>query len=399
VWCLLFVIVDAGVNSDAELLRRHFWRSVLIAVVGVIAPIAIGLVFFHVILGFSLIAGAVGGVALSSTSVGTSIRILADCGVANTPVGVHLLSAAMFDDVLSLLALSVVLAVGSASAVVGDDRSKLGLAAAMPVVTAVVLMIGIVALHRFALPALMRAITRSLGMPNAMTLQGFDCTQQRATGHDGWLSKVSPLTVGWWLLFTFAAFTVAVIVCCWFVGGSPFVAAFACGVSFGDTLRGLWNDRVGAHVRLFQGIFFLAVGASLPVTVLFSSSELLYGFVYSLLSLLSKAVCGFAYHPHFWTVALAMISRGDLGFLMLSSAASLGLIDASLSAIAVWALVTNTLLGPLLLAWHVRRQTRLRAIEIFGRAAATATDGFESASDSDGFESCSDDGSERRTKA
>jgi Kef-type K+ transport system membrane component KefB len=315
----------------------------LIAVTGVAAPIAIAFGFFHAILGFSLTASAVGGVALASTSAGTSIRILTDSRLLATPVGTHVLSAAMLDDVMSLFALSVVLAVGPALAT--NDSSRLALAATMPIVTAIALLIGIILIHRFVLPTMMQ---RSKSVAASLVL----------------------------LFFT--GFTVAIVVLVWFVGGSPFVAAFACGVSFGDSIRSTWNDKCGPHVRLMQRIFFLGTGAALPIRALFSSHDLLFGFIYSLLSLASKAVCGLAYWPDFWTVSLAMIARGDLGFLMLSSAASVNIIDSSLAAICVWALISNTLVGPLLLSLFLRRKRTQKAV-----TAEQFDAGFHSANDDD----------------
>ena len=75
----------------------------------------------------------------------------------------------------------------------------------------------------------------------------------------------------------------------------------------------------------------------MPIGVLFDGEVLLHGAIYSVLSMGTKAVCGLAHRRHFWTVALAMIARGDLGFLMLASASKLALIDARLEAACAWA--------------------------------------------------------------
>ena len=88
-----------------------------------------------------------------------------------------------------------------------------------------------------------------------------------------------------------------------------------------------------------------------------------------------------------------MIARGDLGFLMLKSARAIGIVDEPLEAICVWALVTNTLVAPLLLAWWVNRKCRSRLHHsTLLNSATTHVDGqeFESVSDSAAYESFSD---------
>lgn len=65
--------------------------------------------------GYDHLAAIIGGTSLSSSSMGTSLRLLVDAGVLSSPLGASLVAASMLDDVISLIALGVLLSIGARS--------------------------------------------------------------------------------------------------------------------------------------------------------------------------------------------------------------------------------------------------------------------------------------------
>ena len=69
-----------------------------------------------------------------------------------------------------------------------------------------------------------------------------------------------------------------------------------------------------------ERLFFVAVGAALPIQTLFQLDTIGFGLIYSFLSFVGKFVCGFGASDvkhDFLAIGFAMVARGELGFLML----------------------------------------------------------------------------------
>ncbi len=109
---LLFI---AGLHTDLEQFLRYARQATLIAVGGVILPFVFGdvlTVVFGFADGFMHPTALFMGAAMTATSVGITARVLADIRRLNTPEGVTILAGAVVDDVLGILILAIVVAIG-----------------------------------------------------------------------------------------------------------------------------------------------------------------------------------------------------------------------------------------------------------------------------------------------
>lgn len=93
---LILLVIEAGIGIDVSTLKLIGARGFLIAIIGTILPIGIGIILAVVMSGdgnikSSLAAGAVFG----PTSLGIALNILQSGGVLNTPVGQLIISAAV----------------------------------------------------------------------------------------------------------------------------------------------------------------------------------------------------------------------------------------------------------------------------------------------------------------
>jgi len=103
---LLFI---AGLETDVKAFLSHAFTGALVAIGGVIVPFTLG--YFAAMYFFPDI-GTVGwlfiGAVLTATSIGITVRILMDMGRLNSKEGMIILVAAVVDDIIGLVILSIV---------------------------------------------------------------------------------------------------------------------------------------------------------------------------------------------------------------------------------------------------------------------------------------------------
>jgi len=106
---VVFLMFVAGLEVDLSGMLKSGRIAILVGVLGVIAPILLGalvaLVFNH-----SLVESVFIGIILSATSVSISAQTLLELGVLRSKEGIALLGAAVVDDVLVILVVSIFLA-------------------------------------------------------------------------------------------------------------------------------------------------------------------------------------------------------------------------------------------------------------------------------------------------
>ena len=105
---LLFV---AGLETDLKQFLRYARPASLVAVGGVVLPFVFG-VALTVMWGFADGPGDVKalfiGAVLTATSIGITVRVLGDLRRLGTPEGITVLGAAVLDDVIGILVLTIV---------------------------------------------------------------------------------------------------------------------------------------------------------------------------------------------------------------------------------------------------------------------------------------------------
>jgi Kef-type K+ transport system membrane component KefB len=114
---LLFFV---GLESPLGDLLRVGRRATAVACSGVVASYGLG-IGLATLLGMPIISALFVGAILASTSVGISARVFADMGRLNSRVAHIVLSAAVIDDILGLLALTVVSAIGRTGSADADQ--------------------------------------------------------------------------------------------------------------------------------------------------------------------------------------------------------------------------------------------------------------------------------------
>lgn len=106
---MFFLMLLAGIEMQPHKIMKYSLSAFVVALGGMLLPLALGYWLGDVFLPEGPLKVAQCffiGTALAITAVPASVRVLMDLGKLNTPVGQVIVTAAVFDDVLSLLMLA-----------------------------------------------------------------------------------------------------------------------------------------------------------------------------------------------------------------------------------------------------------------------------------------------------
>ncbi|CAI2550147.1 Na(+)/H(+) antiporter [Apilactobacillus kunkeei] len=118
---VILLMFIAGLESDLKLLKKYFKPSIVVAIMGIIFPV-VGIFYTSKLFALSNIESLFIGVIFAATSVSISVAVLKNMNALNTKPGVTILGAAVADDILSILLLSIVITFTSGSSVQGNSN-------------------------------------------------------------------------------------------------------------------------------------------------------------------------------------------------------------------------------------------------------------------------------------
>ncbi len=113
---VIFILFSSGLETDFKELKRVGAAATAIAVAGVLVPVILGTIGALLFMGGLGEAANTGklmnalfiGTILSATSVGITVETLRELGKLNTRMGTTVLGAAIIDDVLGIILLSII---------------------------------------------------------------------------------------------------------------------------------------------------------------------------------------------------------------------------------------------------------------------------------------------------
>jgi Kef-type K+ transport system membrane component KefB len=324
---VLLLMFSAGLEVDIEAMLRAGRPAVLSGVLGVVAPIALGLAA-ALPFGFSLQKGLAIGLMLAATSVSISAQTLMELGVLRSRVGMALLGAAVVDDVLVIVFLSLFVAL-----LVGGGG---GILAVVWILVKMGLFLGVaIWLGNRVVPRL------------AVTVERLPISE-----------GVMALTLVVVLLFSWGAE---------FLGSvATITGAFLAGLAFARTsLRR--RIESGVHTLAYSWlvpIFFLSIGLEANARVL-GSGGLPFTLVLVAIAVISKVLgsglgarLGGFTNREALRLGTGMISRGEVGLIVASVALAADVISKDVFASVVIMVLATTLLTPLLLRSLYAKATR-----------------------------------------
>jgi len=317
---VILLLLHVGMEMDVAELGRVGKASLFVALLGVAAPF-IGGMTAGLALGQEMKTSVFLGAALTATSVGITARVFGDLRALATVESRIVLGAAVADDVLGLVILTIVVRVvvdGSVSA--GTVLSVTGLAIGFLLVT------GIVG-SRVA-PPLFGAVQRYARSPSTLVAVAF------------------AFTIG------FAALADAARL-------APIIGAFMAGLAMG---RSDHADRITRELtpigHVFIPVFFLSIGIGVDVRAMARPSVLGLAGALTVVAILGKLVSALGARgtrSDKWLIGIGMIPRGEVGLIFATLGLRTGVLDEDLYASLIIVVLITTLMTPPLLRWKVNR--------------------------------------------
>lgn len=118
---VILLMFSAGLGTNMKDLKQTGPVACLIATAGVLVPLVLGTLIYMIFYGFAPF-GSLGfykavfiGVILTATSVSITVKALSELGHLKTKMGVTIVSAAIIDDVLGIIVLTIVLGMSGGS--------------------------------------------------------------------------------------------------------------------------------------------------------------------------------------------------------------------------------------------------------------------------------------------
>lgn len=109
---IIFLLFLGGLDTEVEMLKKTGSVATVSTVLGVFVPLILGW-FGLKLMGYPSREAFAGGVLLTATSIGLTVRVMMDLGVLRSEVGAASLSASVMDDFLGIAL--IIFAVGSGS--------------------------------------------------------------------------------------------------------------------------------------------------------------------------------------------------------------------------------------------------------------------------------------------
>jgi len=316
---VLILLFQIGLHTNLRSILKVGTPALTVGVVGVAVP-AIAGYSVAVALGIHGVAALVCAAALTATSIGISARVLADLGQLETLEGRIVLGAAVLDDVIGLIILSIVagIAGGVAVTVVGVARTT-GIALGFLLVA--------IAVGARIVPAIFGRMAR---LPGSGTLGALGL-----------------------------AFALALAALADAAGSAMIIGAFAAGLVLHNTpQRKPVEKATTALGYFFVPVFFAVVGAAMDLRALAQSEVLLIGGALTIVAAAGKFLSGFA---PFWLkankplIGAAMIPRGEVGLIFAQMGRTTGVLDPGLFSALLLMVMVTTFMAPPLLAALARR--------------------------------------------
>ena len=125
---VIMLMFEAGLGTNLQELKKSGVKATLIACSGVLVPIVLGTLLFMAFYGFGapgskpFMTGLFIGTIISATSVSITVAALKELGKLSDTVGTTIVSAAIIDDVLGIIVLTLVAGLSGQSGSDSIDR-------------------------------------------------------------------------------------------------------------------------------------------------------------------------------------------------------------------------------------------------------------------------------------
>ena len=330
---IILLLFEVGLETNLKEFIDLGKTSLLVALIGVIAPFFLGFGFVYLIDSSDYVfeKALFVGAAMTATSVGITARVFADLGALKTKEAKTIIGAAVVDDIFGLIILTVV------AGMLGGTGNISGGEVGMIAAKALAFLLASVVIGRKLSPTIFKFFER---VPSPGT-------------------------------FVTGSFLFAIVfgAAAHFVGLHPIVGAFAGGVVAGESDM---TKRIREEMKplnyILVPIFFVYTGSEVDISVLANGSIFLYGVVISLLAFIGKymsALGALGKGMNTSLIGIGMVPRGEVGLIFVAVATSTfsEVIGPGIIAAIVWMVINTTLIAPILLSRILKKSSNNKPVE------------------------------------
>lgn len=315
---VIILMFIAGLESDLSLLKKYLKPAVVVAIVGVVVPIAI-MAPVSYFFGFTILESIFIGVIFSATSVSISVAVLREFKRLDSREGATILGAAVADDIIGVILLSIMISV------VNQAEGKTGGQPLWAVLLLQVLFFGGTYLVvKWLAPYMMHLSERLLTVASPSVMAMIICLGMAALAD--------------------------------YVGLSGAVGSFFAGIAVANTHRKETINRsfIPIGYAMFIPLFFVSVGLNMRIDRL--NESFVFVIVMTILACLTKLVgCGTgAYLSGFnfnssYVVGSGMIARGEMALITAQIGYQAHLLSSMYYSDVITVIIVATVLAPFIL--------------------------------------------------
>lgn len=320
---VIMIMFTAGMETDIQEMLKCGKASLIVALLGVALPLGGGFLVMGLSNGtlaggmttHDLIKNLFIGLVLTATSVGITVEVLREMGKIKSKAGTVIIGAAIIDDIIGIILLTVVSTMGEESARLGSTLIHIG---------SFILFAGICGV---AFYYIFKIMSKKYGKKRRIPIMGF----------------------GFCLFMSYAAEH--------FFGVADITGAYLAGIIISSvTMSDYVTEKMEiTSYMLFSPIFFASIG--IKITGLEMDLPML-GFSLALLAVaiitkiagcgLGALACGYSRQDSL-RIGIGMICRGEVAAIVVSRGAELGYIGEQYFAPVILIVIITTLMTPVLL--------------------------------------------------
>lgn len=327
---VIILMFIAGLESDLGMLKKYFKPALAVAFSGVVFPVVL-IYFFGKLFHFSFEQAIFLGVTFSATSVSISVEVLKELKRLKSKEGTTILGAAVIDDIISVIILSVLVSMFSnvAKAQGGHHSSNLWMSFLLDALYFVVIFF----LFEWIAPKMMR-LGEHLKVASSVTLMSIVLCLGMA-----WLAEQ--------------------------VGLSDVVGAFFAGVAIAQTP---YKQEVDSNIEpigyaVFIPMFFVSIGLNMTFKGFFD--DLIFIVSLTILALITKWLgCGLGAkvlgmnYDSMNIIGSGMVSRGEMALIIAQIGYEAHLLSSEYYSSVIFVIILTTLAAPFMLKAAIKRQMR-----------------------------------------
>lgn len=318
---VVFLMFIAGLETDVNELKASGKSSSAIAVAGVMVPMFLVSGAAYLMSG-NLISSLIVGLISIATSVSISVQTLKEIGHLKTRQGVGILGAAIIDDIIGIIFLTMI---------VGVARPNASSSVVM-VIVKILLFFIITFIVGYVVVQILLRISPAINLKN----------------------KILPYGIIACFLLAYLSEE---------LGVAAVTGAYFAGVIFSMTP---YNHKISHDIQLigdtlFTPIFFVGIGLGVEVSAIgygigFSMLMLVLGIVGKIIGCgWGAKITGFNYR-HALQIGIGMVPRAEVAIIIANLGVKLNLIGQKEFASAIVLVVATTLITPSLLKWAFKHE-------------------------------------------